>query len=149
MEDSEPQSALTGSTLREAHALRRNRVFRFSVFLCVAAGLLCGCTGGQATAPYSVAVGGSPRPGRQVIAQYKCGSCHTIPGIPHAHGVFGPPLNFVGRRTILAGNFPNTPDDLVRWVMSPQSMKPGTAMPDLGLDEQQARDVAAYLETLR
>ncbi len=123
--------------------------FRLGALLGVLAALLCGCTGGQATAPYTVAVGGSPHPGKQVIAQYKCGSCHTIPGIPHAQGVFGPPLNFLGRRTMLAGNLPNTPDNLVRWVMSPQSMKPGTAMPDLGLDERQARDVAAYLETLR
>jgi cytochrome c2 len=96
-----------------------------------------------------VAVSGSPRLGKQLIARYKCGTCHAIPGIPRAHGVFGPPLNFLARRTILAGNFPNTPGNLVRWIMSPKSMKPGTAMPDLGLDERQARNVAAYLETLR
>ena len=45
--------------------------------------------------------------------------------------------------------FPNDPHHLVRWVMTPQEMKPGTAMPDLGLSEQQARDVAAYLYTLQ
>ena len=110
---------------------------------------LWGCSGGKAAKPYSIALGGSPHSGRQVIAEYKCGSCHTIPGIPHAHGVFGPPLNFIARRSILAGNFPNTPANLERWVMAPKSMKPGTAMPDLGLDQQQARDVAAYLETLQ
>ena len=126
-----------------------NRSIRLSALLCALAGLLCGCAGGRANRADSAAVGGSPRPGKQVIAQYKCGTCHTIPGIPHAHGVFGPPLNFLGRRTMLAGNLPNTPANLVRWVMSPQSLKPGTAMPDLGLDEQQARDAAAYLETLR
>ena len=45
--------------------------------------------------------------------------------------------------------FANTPDNLVHWVMAPQSMKPRTAMPELGLTESQARDVAAYLYTLR
>jgi cytochrome c len=125
------------------------RIGKPIALLLVLAGLLCGCTGGQATARYSAAVGGSPQPGKQLIAQYKCGTCHTVPGVPGARGVFGPPLNFLGRRTMLAGNFPNTPDYLVRWIMSPQTMKPGTAMPDLGLDERQARDVAAYLETLR
>lgn len=108
-----------------------------------------GCTGGRATAPYSVAVGGSPQQGRRVIAEYKCGTCHTIPGIEHAHGVFGPPLNFMGHRTMIAGNIANTPENLAHWIMSPKSMKPATAMPDLGLTQRQARNAAAYLETLQ
>jgi cytochrome c1 len=33
--------------------------------------------------------------------------------------------------------------------MSPQAMKPKTAMPSLGLTRAQAEDVAAYLDTLR
>lgn len=142
-----PERALNDPT--GCWTARRAGTFWLTAFLCLAAGWLCGCTGGQATASYSVAVHGSPRSGKQVIAEYKCGGCHTIPGIPGAHGVLGPPLNFLARRTMLAGNFPNTPDSLVRWVMAPQAMKPGTAMPDLGLDERQARDVAAYLDTLR
>jgi len=63
--------------------------------------------------------------------------------------VFGPPLTSFGDRTYIAGNFPNVPKNLVHWIMAPQMMKPKTAMPDLGLSEQQARDVAAYLYTLR
>lgn len=84
-----------------------------------------------------------------MIVKYKCGRCHTIPGIPGANGVFGPPLNFMGRRTMIAGNFPNDPENLVRWIMSPQAMKPQTAMPQLGLTDRDARDAAAYLYTLR
>lgn len=114
----------------------------------LAAGL-SGCLGGKAHPGYRVATGGSPQRGEQVIVHYECGKCHTIPGIHDAHGVFGPPLNFMGSRTIVAGNFPNVPDNLVHWIQSPTSMKPKTAMPDLGLSEQQARDAAAYLETLR
>lgn len=110
---------------------------------------LCGCRGGQQVQPYTVATGGSAHAGIRVIASYKCGSCHTIPGIPGAHGVFGPPLNMMARRTYIAGNFANTPDNMTHWVMAPTSMKPKTAMPDLGLTRQQARDVTAYLETLR
>lgn len=116
---------------------------------CAIAAVLCGCTGGQAIHPYAVAAGGEPDHGRQLIQDYKCGQCHTIPGVPHAHGVFGPPLNFIGHRTMLAGNFPNTPTNLIHWIMSPKSMKPDTAMPDLGIDQQQARDIASYLETLQ
>ena len=95
------------------------------------------------------ATGGSPERGEQVILHYECGQCHTIPGIPHADGVFGPPLTAMGARTMVGGNFPNEPDTLVHWIQAPTSMKPKTAMPDLGLSEQQARDAAAYLETLR
>jgi cytochrome c2 len=112
-------------------------------------GLLSGCSGGKALSSYQVATGGNPSRGEQLIVHYKCGSCHTIPTIQNANGVFGPPLNEMARRSIIAGEFPNEPESLVRWVQSPTSMKPATAMPDLGLSEQQARDVAAYLETLR
>lgn len=113
------------------------------------AGLLTGCSGGKAVSSYSASTGINIHDGEQAIVQYKCGSCHTIPGIPHANGVFGPPLNAIARRSIIAGEFPNQPEILARWVQSPTSMKPATAMPDLGLSQQQARDVAAYLETLR
>lgn len=110
---------------------------------------LAGCTGGKETHSFVPAFGGNADRGRQAIVHYKCGSCHTIPGIRHAHGVFGPPLNWMGSRSMIAGNFPNTPSNMVRWVMAPTSIKPRTTMPDLGLTEQQAKDVAAYLETLR
>ncbi len=83
------------------------------------------------------------------MVTYGCGKCHNVPGIHGANGVVGPPLVALSRRTYIAGNFPNTPENLVHWVMAPQSMKPKTAMPELGLTEPQARDVAAYLYTLR
>ncbi len=83
------------------------------------------------------------------MVTYGCGKCHNVPGIHGADGVVGPPLVALSRRTYIAGNFPNTPENLVHWVMAPQSMKPKTAMPELGLTEPQARDVAAYLYTLR
>lgn len=116
----------------------------------VVAGLTSGCVGGRTLQkPTSPDAGGIASLGKQIIVQRKCGSCHTIPGIPGANGVFGPPLIKFGRRTYIAGNFPNQPENLVHWIMSPKSMKPKTAMPDLGLSEQQARDVATYLYTLR
>jgi cytochrome c1 len=61
----------------------------------------------------------------------------------------GPPLDFFSRRTMIAGELPNTPDNLVRWIENPPSVEAGTAMPKLGLSDEQARDVAAYLYTLR
>jgi cytochrome c1 len=37
----------------------------------------------------------------------------------------------------------------MRWIATPHDVEPKTAMPAVGLDEKQARDVAAYLYTLR
>lgn len=111
--------------------------------------LLSGCTGGKEHSAFTIQTGGSPRRGRALIRQYKCGSCHMIPGIHGATGQFGPPLLAMSRRTYIAGEFPNIPVNLVHWVQEPTSMKPKTTMPDLGLTQAQATDVAAYLQTLR
>lgn len=125
----------------------RHRLQRASVFLAALA--ITGCTGGNIDREYGVATGGYAPRGKQVIAEKSCGSCHTIPGIRDARGVVGPPLYFFSRRTYVAGHLPNDTENLVRWVRSPQSVDPATAMPNLGLSDQQARDVAAYLYTLR
>ncbi len=98
---------------------------------------------------YSPGTGGDPGRGHELIERYGCGSCHTIPGVTGANGLVGPPLLWFSRRTYIAGELPNTPDNLVHWVKAPKSIEPATAMPTLGLDDQQARDVAAYLYTLR
>jgi cytochrome c len=108
-----------------------------------------GCRGGHILAGYRVMPRVEAIQGKQVIEQFRCGTCHTIPGIHGAKGVFGPPLMEFGRRSFIAGNFPNSPDILTRWILAPQSMKPKTAMPTLGLNEDQARDAAAYLESLK
>jgi cytochrome c1 len=61
----------------------------------------------------------------------------------------GPPLDNIASRTMLAGVLPNTPQNLVHWLQAPQSVVPGNAMPDMELNDHDARDIAAYLETLR
>lgn len=94
-------------------------------------------------------MGGNPQHGRQLIVHYGCGSCHTIPGIRTARGVVGPPLYFFGRRTMIAGELPNSTENLIRWLRNPPAVEPKTAMPNLGLNEQQARDMAAYLDSLQ
>jgi cytochrome c len=111
--------------------------------------LLAGCQGGKTARVYAVYTGGNPDRGAQLIRQYRCGSCHMIPGIRNASGLVGPPLILFGRRTYIAGEVPNNPDNLIRWLKSPPSIEPGTAMPVLGLSDDQARDIAAYLYTLR
>lgn len=83
--------------------------------------------------------------GRRLVAGYGCGSCHSIPGIPGADALAAPPLDHFYDRRYIAGVLPNTRDNLVRWISSPQQIKPGNGMPDLGITAADARDIAAYL----
>lgn len=106
------------------------------------------CIGGRGT-PATKVEGGDADRGARAINRYGCGSCHVIPGIREARGMVGPPLTDFGARTIIAGRLPNVPDSLERWIRVPQEVDPGTAMPDLDVSDQDARDIAAYLLTLR
>lgn len=103
-----------------------------------------------ARAPHraSAAPGGDPDQGAVLIVREACGACHEIPGIQLAHGQVGPPLTGFNRRTMIAGLLPNTPQNLARWIRTPQAYVPGNAMPDIAVSPQQAADMAAYLETL-
>lgn len=105
-----------------------------------------GCTSREERAARKT--GGDPRRGRALILRLGCGACHAIPGVEGAAGLVGPPLDRIGSRDQLAGRLPNTPENLLRWIRDPQEIAPGTPMPDLGLTEQEGRDVAAYLYSL-
>lgn len=93
--------------------------------------------------------GGSVERGRQALDRYGCGACHVIPGVRGARGVVGPSLAQLALRSYVAGKLSNQPDLLVKWIRFPQQIDPGTAMPDLRVDAASARDMAAYLYTLR
>ncbi|HEX6860760.1 MAG TPA: c-type cytochrome [Caulobacteraceae bacterium] len=117
-----------------------------------ALGAACLCLGACAprnpsdAAIYAI---GDPDRGKALIAEVGCGACHQIPGVAGADGLVGPPLGTVGQRTIIAGVLPNTPENLARWIEAPQSVVPGNAMPNMELSNHDARDIAAYLYTLR
>jgi len=89
-----------------------------------------------------------PARGRKAIHQYACVTCHVIPGIVGSNAPVGPPLGGVATRAFLAGVLPNSSDAMIRWLVSPQTISPGSAMPDLGVTVQDAADIAAYLATL-
>lgn len=110
--------------------------------------LLAGCSGSTATPAFEVA-GGAPERAPALIRNYGCGTCHRIPGVEGAQGRVGPPLAQFADRTYVAGLLPNTPANLMHWIRNPQSVAPGNAMPEMGVTEQDARDIAAYLYTLR
>jgi cytochrome c2 len=127
---------------------------RFARACCVAvaalgAAGLAGCDallGWVSNPPPATAVpGGDGERGRLLLRQFGCGACHRIPGVAAAEGNVGPPLGRLHERVYLAGVIANTPSNLVRWIVDPQRVDPLTAMPDLGVTEPQARDMAAYL----
>jgi len=111
----------------------------------VAATVVAGCS--TPTPPAEVPEG-DPARGARLIAELGCGSCHSVPGVRDAHGLVGPPLDHFGRRAYIAGELTNNGANLQRWIRDPQSVEPGTAMPNLGVSEIDARDIAAYLLTL-
>jgi mono/diheme cytochrome c family protein len=92
--------------------------------------------------------GGEPERGRSLIYAYGCGACHAIEGIRGARGTVGPPLKDFAERNLLAGILPNAPRFLIPWLIDPPALAPQTGMPAIGLDEEQARHIAAYLYTL-
>lgn len=92
---------------------------------------------------------GDPDRGVHLIGRYGCAACHTIPGIRSADAAVGPPLTRVASRMYLAGQIQNTPANMVRWIQHPRGIEHGPAMPEMGVTDTDARDIAAYLYTLR
>jgi putative membrane protein len=139
---------LRDSERRVARVARRPDAVRLAVALAtlgVATAALAGC-GARETA--TIVGDGNPGQGRLTIRKYGCQTCHTIPGVPGASAMIGPPLTRLASRAYVAGGS-NTPDRLVQWIRHPQQMRPSTPMPDTGVTEGDARDIVAYLYTLR
>jgi cytochrome c len=87
--------------------------------------------------------------GRDLLAQYQCGACHTIPGVRAARGLVAPPLAAWSKRSYVAGRLPNRPELVARWIAAPQALVPGTSMPSMGVSPAEAEAMAAYLFTLK
>jgi cytochrome c oxidase subunit II len=86
---------------------------------------------------------------RASFLQAGCAACHTVRGTV-ATGQLGPDLTHLASRlTLAAGSFPNSADNLLRWITDPQSHKPGSAMPTAPLTPSQLQSVAQYLSSLR
>ncbi len=149
--------ALLVGWMREAErrAARRAPVASLALFVSVLfLAPLAGCDdvsperfGAQAGTAYET--GGDAQKGMATIAAIGCGACHTIPGVNGADGLVGPPLTRIGRRLYIAGLLRNTPENLEAWLQDPQKFVPGNVMPNMGVSKEQARDIAAYLYTLR
>jgi len=115
----------------------------------VATGILLASCGPGARTVAEKLTGGHVASGRAALQARGCGSCHQIPGVEAADGQVGPSLDGIAGRSYLAGRLQNTPAGMIRWIQHPQAIVPGNVMPELGIPEQEARDMATYLYTLR
>jgi cytochrome c len=134
---------------RFSNSLRRSSgVFRLTILAMYigAFSFLAACQGDE---PNAVEVeGGDPERGAELVQSYGCVSCHYIPGVEGPHGTNAPGLQLWQNRTFVAGAAPNRPENVIAFLMDPQSIQPGSAMPDLGISEEEARHITAYLFTL-
>ncbi|MHB8618398.1 MAG: c-type cytochrome [Chloroflexota bacterium] len=84
---------------------------------------------------------GDAAAGKQVFMTKGCSGCHTIDGL--STGTVGPNLTHIATQPY--GKFPNTPQFIKQWVNDPALAKPGTAMPKLGLTDQELNNVVTFL----
>jgi cytochrome c oxidase subunit II len=110
---------------------------------------------------------GDAQRGAEQFGRSACIGCHAIRGTMAASPI-GPNLTHIATRsTVAAGLFPNDTRHLRLWIKNARLMKPGVAMPTLGmgqrdpitgatvtaglggLTDQQIADIVAYLQALR
>lgn len=139
------QRVLMREKLTVIHS-RARRVFVLLVIWIGSAALLSACNDARAIAV--ALTGGDPDNGQAAIRRHGCWTCHKIPGIAGANSAVGPPLDGIANRAYVAGG-PNNPQRMMNWIRHPQAVRAPTPMPDTGVSESDARDIAAYLYTLQ
>lgn len=108
--------------------------------------------------------------GRKLFQAKNCVTCHTVRG-HEGVGMNAPDLTHLGSRTtIAAGLLENNPEQLARWLMHPNEVKPGNKMyvgigamagyvtldkygevvkTNITVNEQEAHALVAYLTSLK
>jgi len=128
---------------------------RLAFFLLLLLPLLIGAACNRDEASKSLASSepapiGNVERGRTLAAQYGCNVCHAMPGVDGPQGSLGPSLaGIASRPTISLGTVQNTTANLVQFIQNPASLNPQSSMPPIGLPDADAKDIAAYLLTLK
>jgi cytochrome c len=107
------------------------------------AGVSASGTGGRGVEAAAIPSG----PGRDLFSAKTCNTCHTVAGL--STGTVGPELTHVGSHAQIAGTAPMSRENLVKWIMDPPAVKPGTTMPKLGVSEADASTLADWLLQLK
>lgn len=114
----------------------------FSLLATALALLSAGCSSGSF---HRASAHSGERSSPDLMRQYGCPACHVIPHVPGAVGKVGPSLLALNQRSYLASTLPNSPENLERWIIHPQRFQPGTAMPEMGVSDADARAIADFL----
>lgn len=109
--------------------------------------LLSACDGPPDTNPHLPSA--DPKLGRALVVAKGCAACHAFPDVRWPRGGLGPPLAGFADQGLIAGRLPNQPGELIRFIRDAPAFVPEGAMPAMPMSDQEARDVAAYLLTLR
>jgi cytochrome c oxidase subunit 2 len=89
------------------------------------------------------------RAGRDAFLSQSCVNCHRVRGTG-AKGAFGPDLtHLMTRQTLASGMIPNTREELRKWLVDPQKIKPSCLMPAFGLSDKQVDLIVSYLASLK
>lgn len=121
------------------------RATRAALACALGGSLLGGC---QRLTAYVPGLDPDAARGITLVNRYGCAACHEVPGAA-VTGYVGPSLRGVQQRAYLAGGLPNTPATMVELIRFPERARPGTLMPNLRVSESDARELAAFLHTLR
>ena len=127
------------------------RAFLLSFLLTAAVACNRGETAKSNTpAPSAAPPVGNAARGPALAVQYGCNVCHMIPGVQGPAGSLGPSLQGVASRPAISqGKVPLTPANLVQYIQDPATLNPQSSMPPVGVPENDAKDLAAYLLTLK
>ncbi len=130
---------------------RRGFTIGVTAFVAVSLGVIvlyfAGAPAHEHPTPYAYAPGDAAA-GQVALSRMGCGACHAITGVRVPGGRVGPPLSQLPYQQFVAGRLPNTPENAVRFIIDPQGVSPGSAMPNLGVVDVEARNMVAYLATL-
>lgn len=97
----------------------------------------------------SAPIGNAER-GKLLVTQYGCNVCHVTPGVGGPQGRIGPSLAHVASQPTLSNaTFKNTPENLAQFIQQPASLNPASSMPPLNVTPDDARDLTAYLMSLK
>ncbi len=124
-------------------------MMRVAALVQVSTWLLLAACGADIESRQEPQTSGDARRGRAALERHDCDVCHVIPGVRGTAGRVGPSLKDFAHRPHLAGKFATGEGQVIRWILDPPAMAPRTAMPAVGVSEAEARDMAAYLLTLK
>lgn len=102
----------------------------------------------QSRDPRVEETGGSITRGQELVKIHGCVACHSVSGVASVNDGYGPSFDDFPAQRLIGGSVENEPDTLIQFLISPQTVIPDTAMPTVGISEEDARDIATWLYSL-